>query len=349
MPHYRLTEYSRNLRLATLLLLGALIAACGGGGSPATPTVPDRESDDDDPVVEQPTIEQESIAGFLFFPMVEGAQWYYDNGDVVTLGPAKQVAGETIFPMRHSLESWVTEEFFYTRDDELYYGGVYGNIIELPVVGQLAGEFKFNKLWPIYNQLTGAGSAFSCPGSFNSIPAVPGYEDFPVPMLCLSTTGGSSNRKLIDVAQFGPVPAVRLDLTISLPPLAGLETSIWLSPGLGIVARELGSGGNSQSGTLQKVDGLTAPLTFAYGLGKGLNQNPVQLQWFGNVVTDNQWQVEIAYATRQKDWLQVEFDSTGSWRASLTGNELPWGLHAALITLSKPGQTREIPVSVLVQ
>ena len=351
---------SNLVKLCLVLVLGGLVVACGGGSSSSggggSNNTPDPTSNNDEsagdvtqdePEILPPTAQPRALQGALFLPVSTAVQWHYDNGDVVSFGPAKQVAGETIYPMQHSLPGLVTEEYFYTKDNVIHFGGLFGNLIELPLMGQLAGEFTFNTLWPVYNEATGRGSVYSCPGKFNSVPAVPGYENFPVPLFCFSA---ALNRKLVTVPQLGEVPAVGLDLNIGIPTLDGLIARLWLSPGIGIVEREVGVGGEfSQKSTLQRVEGLTAPVIFAFGRGSGLSQNPQQLRWFGEVITSNQWQASIGYATKETDWLQVEYDATGSWRASLVGDELPWGLHAALVTLENNGQTRDIAVSVLVQ
>ena len=77
-------------------------------------------------------------------------------------------------------------------------------------------------------------------------------------------------------------------------------------------------------------------------------QSPQQLLIDGNPVTDMEPQVAVAYGTRETDWLSVEFDATGSWRASIIGAELPRGIHGAVVQVSRGESRVDVPVSVLV-
>lgn len=322
-----------------LVLFSFSLLACSGGGSGSLNSPPDR-------VVTTPEEEAETVISenaFVWLPIRSGAEWQYDNGDVTRFSGSKDIAGVSVAPLTHTIAGWADEEYFYTDDDNLYFAGLYSSLITLPFLGELAGQLSFNSPWGVYTSSTDQGSGG---GLFPLIKNVvvtsePDIEEtFP---LTLRSTVAS--KELVFVPQFGDVPAMRLDITMGIPTVFNLETSIWLSPGLGIVARQTGDA----TSTLTQVMGLPDPVIFVFDEGEGLAQAPKQLMWNGEVITDDQWAVSIGYVTEERSWLTVEFDGSGSWRASIDGEELPQGLHAAVLTLTQGEAEREITVSVLVQ
>ncbi len=342
------------IKLISLIVLSISMIACGGGGSSGSDRGSDRDTDnsvetpDTDPQPDSPVV----VSNFAFFPVVRGATWYYSNGDEVTFGANKLVAGETIAPLVHSSPGWAAEEYLFSDEGRLYFAGLFLNALDLTALGlgEVSGEVAFSLPWRIYTPATDSGSG-------GILPVVRGAVLTTVPQsqeigLDLTLRSSVSDKEAVYVPQFGDVPSVRLDLELGILLVGSIHTSIWVSPGLGIVARQNGDNVPENTNpvfTLDHVTGLQAPVIFIFNQGDGLAQTPKQLIWDGSLITDNQWQVSIDYATEESDWLNVEFDSSGTWRASLVGGELPEGLHAATVALTQGNETRELVISVLVQ
>ncbi|RLU02634.1 MAG: hypothetical protein D9N11_08225 [Ketobacter sp.] len=289
------------------------------------------------------------LDGNLYFPIAEGVAWHYDNGDEVTFTTGELIQGRTLVSMHHSLETMPREEYFRITDNEIEYGGLFAFFAYQGAA--VAGGVEFHSLRRVYDHVLDKG-AQSWLAQTADLVNPDGELVSEVDYVWSSKVG---EKELVATGQFGLVPAVELVINVDLVilDLGGIpiqtfpviETSLWLSPGLGIVGRSL-------LGTtimLERVDGIQAPVVFAFDEGTGLAQTPQQVLVDGSAVTDMEADLVVAYGTNEMDWLNLEFDGTGSWRVSLTGAELPVGIHGAVVQMTRNGVRTDIPVSVLVR
>lgn len=353
------------LRLCFLILLSLGIAACSGGGtnksgvqrnSDATEeggtnneVPPGGEDPDPTPDPDPETPVSVLLDGNLYFPVAEGVTWFYDDGDAVTFTTGEVIQGRPLIAMHHSSDAMPRYEYFQVNDNSLQYGGLY---VYLATQGlALEGGVEFHSLRNVYNHVLDSGEGRSFLAKTADLVDPDGAVVSEVEYLWSSSIG---DKTLVDTLQFGSVPAVETLINIDLAVTAGgipiqtfpiIETSLWLSPGLGVVARSLGDA----TVTLDRVEGIQVPIVFAFDQGSGLAQAPQQLLVNGAAVTDMDVDMVVAYGTNQMDWLTLEFDATGSWRLSLSGAELPAGIHGAVVQMTRDTVRTDIPVSVLVR
>lgn len=355
------------LKFCLLFTLLVGMAACSGGGTNKdgvernsstteeggtnTETPPTGEEPEPTP---EPGPGPESpisvlLDGNLYFPIAEAVTWHYDNGDEVTFTTGEVIQGRTLVSMHHSLDAMPREEYLRVTDNEIEYGGLFAFFAYQGAA--VAGGVEFHSLRRVYDHVLDKGEGRSFLAKTADLVDPDGNVVSEVEYLWSSRIG---EKQLIETGQFGLVPAVELQVNIDLAVTASgipiqtfpvIETSLWLSPGLGIVGRSL-------LGTtirLERVDGIQAPVVFALDEGTGLAQTPQQVMVDGSAVTDMEADLVVAYGTNEMDWLNLEFDGTGSWRVSLTGAELPVGIHGAVVQMTRNGVRTDIPVSVLVR
>ncbi|MEE2731177.1 MAG: hypothetical protein VYA55_10170 [Pseudomonadota bacterium] len=361
----KILNLSLNLSLVLALILG--MAACSGGGTnksgvernnnssesggdTGTPPGDDDATEPDpdpDPDPESPVSIQ--LDGNLYFPVAEGVTWHYSNGDEVTFTTGQVIQGRTLVSMQHSSSAMPREEYFQVSNNALHYGGLYA-FFAYQGLG-VEGGVEFHNLRRVYDHILDSGAGRTLFAQKADMVDPDGKVVSEVEYLWSSQVGA---KELVTTGQYGDVPAVALVVNIDLAVTVGgipvqtfpvIETTLWLSPGLGVVARSLGT----ESLTLERVDGVQAPLVFAFDQGSGLTQPPQQLLVDGSAVTDTEVDMVVAYGTRSVDWLSLTFDGTGSWRLSLTGAELPRGIHGAVIQMTRQGVRTDIPISVLVR
>jgi hypothetical protein len=289
------------------------------------------------------------LDGNLYFPIAEGVAWHYDNGDEVTFTTGEVIQGRALVTMHHSLEAMPRAEYFRVTDNEIEYGGLFAFFAYQGAA--VAGGVEFHSLRRVYDHVLDKGEGRSFLAKAADLVDPDGNVVSEVEYLWSSKLG---EKQLIDTGQFGSVPAVELQINIDLAVTASgipiqtfpvIETGLWLSPGLGIVARSLAGA----TITLDRMDGIQIPVVFAFDQGAGLAQAPQQVMVDGSAVTDMEADLVVAYGTDAVDWLKLEFDGTGSWRVSLTGSELPQGIHGAVVQMTRNGERTDIPVSVLVR
>ena len=318
---------------------------------PDTETPGDGSIDGDEPgdtpgdgVVTPPPAEPPTqITDNVFFPYADDVAWHYDNSDVVTLGAPRDFAGKTISPLRHSLDIQVFgDEYFYVGDGTIYYGGINANTDSIPSMDTAEARIEFVSLRKVYDQYSDSGSIDYL--KRGTIATEPEWQRVG---LVYNWRSEVLRKELIETVQYGPVPAVAVDISVSvqIPFKLKLTSGIWFAPGLGIVARELAG----LTTRLDYVEGLAPPVVFSFDQGQGLSQPKQQLLLDGMPITDHTWQTQVAYMAGDEDWLSVDFDSSGSWRASLQGQELEAGLHVAQIHFTRASELHKLVVSVLVQ
>ena len=355
------------LKICFLFTLLVVITACSGGGTNKdgvdrnSSTTEEGGTNTESPPAEEepepapgPEPDPESpvtilLDGNLYFPVAEGVTWHYDNGDAVTFTTGEVIQGRTLVSMHHSLEAMPREEYFQVNDNAILYGGLYAFFAYQGAA--VAGGVEFQSLRRVYDHVLDRGEGRSFLAKTADLVDPDGNVAWEVEYLWSSSVG---EKELITTGQFGSVPAVKTQINIDLAVTAGgiplqtfpvIETSLWLSPGLGIVARSLAGA----TITLDRMDGIQAPVVFAFDQGAGLAQAPQQVMVNGSAVTDMEADLVVAYGTSEVDWLNLEFDGTGSWRVSLTGAELPRGIHGAVVQMMRNGERTDIPVSVLVR
>ena len=76
---------------------------------------------------------------------------------------------------------------------------------------------------------------------------------------------------------------------------------------------------------LTSADGIQQPLVFEFAEGSSAAQAPQQILVQGEVLTDSSWTAQTLYRTNPTGWLNVAFDGSGSWRASLDNMQQPEG------------------------
>lgn len=346
-----------NLVKFVLLVVIMGITACSGGGT-NSPSVErnnsgsERGGDDTDTTVEPGPAAGALLDGNIYFPTSDQITWVYDDGDQVTFLNDVMVRGNALTVMQHTSAAMPNQEYFLADGNVIQYGGLFASLSGLPGLGSLAleGSVAFHNLRRVYDQVNDRGQGFT----FSALDADlldPDGEVLLVGSYYWSSVVGE--KTLITTGQLGTVPAVELQINIDVAltymgftvqrvPL--VVTSMWLSPGLGVVARSMGE----TMVVLDRAEGLQAPVVFAFDEGDGLAQSPRQLLLDGIPVTDMEPTVVVAYGTSETDWLDVEFDATGSWRASLSGEELPAGIHGAIVQITRNDERVDVPVSVLV-
>lgn len=346
-----------HLKAFLLLPLIMGVIACSGGGTNSSSVERNADSGTDtpddtgtpvDPVdpVDPVTV---LLDGNLYFPVAEGVTWHYSNGDQVTFETGRTIRARSMVAMTHTSTSMPSEEYFQLTDDEIRYGG-FVFPISIPSVADYEARVEFHTLRRLYNHATDAGQN-TFPASKADLIELSTGEALPVDYDWESRVIAKS---MVNAGQLGMVPAVEIALDIDYVVLLEgivvvqrfpvISTTMWFSPGLGIVARQFGE----TRITLDRVDGIQTPVVFEFDQGDGLAQAPKQVLVDGNAVTDTAPTMVVAYGTAQTGWLDLEFDGTGSWRVSFTGAELPAGIHGAVVQITRDGNRVDVPVSVLV-
>ncbi|MCK5791396.1 MAG: hypothetical protein KAH34_11160 [Ketobacter sp.] len=344
----------------SLLLLAVIlgVSACSGGGTNSssvernTSTSSENDDGNTDNVPEPEPPFSALLDGNIYFPVSDQVTWYYSDGDEVMLQTEVMVRDNSMVSMQHTSAAMPRQEYFLSDGNVIQYGGLFASLSGLPGLEGVAleGSVEFHNLRRVYDPLNDRGQGFTFSALDADLVAPDGEVLLVGDYYWRSVVGEKS---LISTGQMGSVPAVELQINIDVAitymgitlqryPL--VVTSMWLSPGLGIVARSMGE----TMVTLDRAEGIQAPVVFVFDQGDGLVQSPQQLLIDGNPVTDMEPQVAVAYGTRETDWLSVEFDATGSWRASIIGAELPRGIHGAVVQVSRGESRVDVPVSVLV-
>ncbi|MCG8536330.1 MAG: hypothetical protein MI808_14685 [Pseudomonadales bacterium] len=344
-------------KFVSVIVIGLSLLACGGGGSSsgpspnrnATPNPNTNTPDPNNPDPNGPGVVASN--NFAFFPIVDGSEWHFDNGDVVTLGDAISIEGVTVRPLVHSSPAWASQEYFLSDDEHIYFSGMFSSILDLSAlglgVGSLDGQIQLNAPWKMYTPKEDKGWGGFLSFKSAMLTVYPGEYEAPI---TLNPRSSVVDKTALNVSALGMVPALQLniktDLLYQVAPIGSVDLNIWLAPGLGIIARQVGADPSARV-TLSDVVGLSAPVVFIFDQGNAISQGSHPLTWYGDELTDNQLQAAVEYATEQEDWLNVEYTS-GRWQVSLL-EELPTGLHAAVVTLTGSAQSYDVVVSVLVE
>lgn len=325
------------------LIMGMI--ACSGGGTNSSSVERNTNSGSTSEEVEPTPTEPVTVLldGNIYFPVADGVTWHYSNGDAVTFESGRTVQGNAVIAMKHTSSGMPSEEYVAPTSKELRYGGL-ATQISFPTIGNADVRVEFKNTRRIYNHDLDRGENVLLSASGYLIEAISGVSQ----AIDYDWKSTVESKSMVDAGAFGQVPAVEIlidfDLIVLLDRYQVVTTSLWLSPGLGIVARKFGETVIS----LDHVEGLQKPVVFEFDQGDGLSQAPQQVLIDGSAVTDISVTTAIAYGTTQTGWLDLDYDGTGSWRVSLIGAELPAGIHAAVVQVTQNGKRVDVPVSVLV-
>lgn len=326
------------------LIMGMI--ACSGGGTNSSSVERNTNSGSTSEEVEPTPTEPVTVLldGNVYFPVADGVTWHYSDGDAVTFESGRTVQGNAVIAMKHTSSGMPAEEYVASTSKELRYGGV-ATKISLPTLGDSDARVEFKNTRRIYNHDLDRGeNVLLSANGYLTVEAI-SWQDQAIDYDWKSSV---VSKTMVDAGAFGQVPAVEIlidfDLIVVLDRYQVITTTLWLSPGLGIVARKFGE----TVIRLDRVEGLQKPVVFEFDQGDGLSQAPQQVLIDGNAVTDISVTTAIAYGTTQTGWLDLDFDGTGSWRVSFTGAELPPGIHAAVVQVTQNGKRVDVPVSVLV-
>lgn len=339
------------------LILGMM--ACSGGGTNSAPVNRNADAGSGTTPEDGGTLPEEGetptepqtvlLDGNLYFPLADGVIWHYSNGDQVTFESGRTVQGRDLIAMKHSSSAMPSEEYIQRSDSKVFYGGLYVPV-SIPSLGDFEARVEFKTLRTLYDHVADKGENVFVSSKADIVEGTSGVSQ----EVDYDWVSAVVSKSMVDAGQFGSVPAVELqvniDYVIVIPNVTVLQryplltTTLWLSPGLGIVARKFGD----TVIALDRVDGIQKPVVFEFDQGNGLSQSPQQLLVDGTVVTDMGVTMVVAYGTEATNWLNLEFDGSGSWRVSITGDELAAGIHGAVVQMTRDGNRVDIPVSVLV-
>jgi hypothetical protein len=344
------------LQWLALVWVGVMLVACSGGGSGSADVerrsdTPSSNDPSDTPDPGDSTSTPVLLDGNIFFPAIDGVSWHYDNNDVVTFEGDLQVKGRAVMAMLHSLPGMAEEEYIQIDGSAIKYGGLFDFLVSVPGFGDVNARIEFDSLRTIYDVANLLGETANFKGGDAIVEPSLATE-----RIRYDWSSSVQSVSLRSAGQFGDVPSVEVVVEIKIfaalddfflvpVEVADFSTTLWLSPGLGIVARQFGT----SVITLDTIDGIQKPVVFVFDQGSGLAQAAQQIMIDGSAITDIDRTVVIAYGTTEVDWLAVEFDGTGSWQASIIGQELPQGIHGAVIQITQNGIRTDIPVSVLVE
>lgn len=313
---------------------------------PEQPGEPGDESGDpgEEPVIPLP----DTLDTNVFFPVLPGMGWYFDNNPQPFMLGAGQVQGsETIWPLEHGD---ILRGDFTSTADRVGLKGV--NVLLLDQADPVYLDITFNTTRPIL----GDGN-FNTTGS-TRIRASGVPLNIAVPVRLTATLVGN---EWVSIPGLGDQPARRIEVTLRLSVDWITRTLIllsypWLAPafdpvsfdllfvaGVGVVGAQM-DGMTTQA---QGVIAIPAPLVFATTSGN--LPAGQQLLVNGEPLTSMDWESTIFYRTAEENWLDVRFDSSGSWFADITRANLPKGIHAATVRFSNDVAEHDVTVSVMVE
>ena len=361
----------KRLLMMMSLSLAVLLTGCGNGGSSTTQvtrviTDPGATGNNTGGSGSNGTGNDVNfdLASDVFMPLYASPVWHYDASSTpVTLGSSVMVSGASIRPLVRGSER---TEYFKSSAGSVAFAGMKVRLVDgdAPVdVDVVMSAFK-DILQNAQINVANAQYKLNSPAAITVL-GVPNVPATPV-NFSITGTAKSLGNKMIDTAQFGALPAAGINVSIKLgdgsvswlgfvylveaqypalkPIFDTISTDLWFAPGVGIVQRTEGA----TTYSMTQAEGVEAPLVFHYGKGTALAAIPAQqIQLDGQVLTDSNWTAQINYRTSAQNWLDVNFDGTGSWRAAIT-QDLPAGLHVAVVRLTQGNVSRDVTVSVLV-
>ncbi len=352
-------------RAGALILLLSMIAACGGGGGGGS-TSGSVTSDDRNTGTGQPDNTNNppdageppappvaaDLTTNVFFPVFPGMALYYDDqAEPSQMGEALVNGDERVFPLQHPDER---VEYITSTTHEVGLKGIYLRAIEG------ATPVYLDLMFDTPRRILGNALSYSSSGNANvKITGIAGTYKIPV---TLNARLAGNESISIGALPAQPARHIRLDMRLSVdiitralilmnypwvePLLDAIPLDLWFVPGIGIARIQQGEW-NIQ---LTAVDGIPQPHVFSVlRLANVNNIVPLQMSVNGDVLTDPQWQQTIYYRTSGENWLDVQYDSTGSWRARLTRTDLAKGVYAATVRFTQGDVTQDATVSLLIR
>lgn len=354
------------MRILSGILMLLTLAGCdnGGGGSgrsdiERTNNIPDQNDtgtggSGGNTGTQPPVTATESN---LYLPTTSGVIWHYQtdsSGEAITarFDGTTTIDGKTLGNFTYSMG--LTD---YVLSDPTYvgYGGSQFSLADPQSSDLYTFDVKLKTAHPFLGQNVGntySGDAVIGvnPGNIQ-VSAIP-YNG--------SISAGSVSR--IDAGDVGSVPARRVSIMLNpggwvgdvgagavpefLRPLLEQRTvQLWLAPGIGIVQRN--DGGIVRR--LTSIEGIQNPLVFEFAASAPVQPATQQILVDGVPVDHQEWPVEVLYRTSPTGWLKVEFDGTGSWRASLSSLKQGAGLHAATVRFKQETGDVDVPVILWVR
>lgn len=352
------------LRTGLLILFVFLLPACGSSDSASSSTSdnrsnqaqPDSGSDETDPGSD-PDIVNPPVAADLttnvFFPVVDGLALYYDDDTTpAVLGEPDVSTDPQVYPLLHADERI---EYITSTTYEVGLSGVYLLMIQSETPVYL--DLDFVDVRPIL----GNGTSYVSGGDAKvKITGLGGPYTIPVTLTAKLNANELLPLPGFSVAQ--PARKIRLDMRLTVdivtrlailfaypwaePFLDSIILDLWFVPGVGIAKIQQGEWNT----TLDHVTGTDEPLVFSYlRYASPASIDTRQLTYRGEVLTDPDWQRTIYYRTAGVDWLDVSYDETGSWGASITNTSLARGVYAATVRFTKGEQVQDVTVSMMVR
>lgn len=313
------------------------------------------DPDVDDPIIVLPPDPTEPplqavLDTNVFFPIIPGLQLFFDASTVPTVLGAGEVIGDDIaYPLQ---QSDLLFSYFTSTADHVGVKSVRVLLLEQANPVYLTVSFADSR------PILGNANSYSTTGSTRvSVSNL----TFTTHVRVQSTLQGS---EWFEIPGLAPQPArhirVTRQLSVNLPvPLAILANypwlypvfepisfDLWLVPGIGIVKVQQGN----LATQVQAVAGVPEPLVFSARRNASIDSiAPQTLLVDGTPVTDISAQPTLYYRTAATDWLDVQFDGTGSWRAYLTRTDLPAGVHAATVRFSEGESVQDVTVSLMIE
>lgn len=318
--------------------------------------------DEEEPVEEEPPVEEPGETPVppapsrpdthVFFPIIPGMELYFDNEITPTvLGDAEVINSDITWPLEYDD---VLSNYFTSTADTVGLKGVRVLLLER------AEPVYLNVMFANSRPILGDANSYNTTGSTRvRVTGIPLVFTMPVRL-----TATLDDNEWVNIAGMAPQPARRIHVNLRLsvswierlailaaypwlaPAFDPVEFDLWLVPGIGVVGVQQGS----LHSQVQAVEGVPEPLVFAIARDANVdNIAPRMLLVNGEPVTDITWDTTVFYRTAASDWLDVQFDSTGSWRARVTRSDLPRGIHAATVRFQQGEVQQDVTVSLMVE
>jgi hypothetical protein len=288
----------------------------------------------------------------VFFPIIPGMQLFFDASTVPTVLGAGEVMGDDIaYPLQ---QSDLLFSYFTSTADLVGLKSVRVLLLEQAEPVFLTVSFAESR--PILGDASSYSTTSSTRVQVSNLPFASNFN-----VRVQSTLQGS---EWFEIPGLAPQPARHIRVTQQLsvnilvrlailanypwlyPVFEPISFDLWLVPGIGIVKVQQGN----LSTQVQAVAGVPEPLVFSASRNASIDSiAPQTLLVDGTPVTDISAQPTLYYRTAATDWLDVQFDGTGSWRAYLTRTDLPAGVHAATVRFSDGESEQDVTVSLMIE
>lgn len=331
-------------------------------GVPSEEEPVEEEPGDDHPDVEVPPVDvpdddatppaQEALDTNVFFPVIPDMRLYFGASTVpAQVGAAQRMGTDVVYPLQYED---LLSNYFTSTTATVGLKGVRILLLEQATPVYLDVQFASSR------PILGDSTSYNTTGTTTvQISTIAGSYTFSVRLT--STLVAS---EWIAIPGLAPQPArhVRISQQLSVswlqrqlillrypwlaPAFDPVTFDLWLVPGIGVVKAQM-AGVASQ---VQAVAGVPEPLVFSFRRNATIDSiAPQTLLVDGQAVTDLESQPTLHYRTADTNWLDVTFDSTGSWHARITRTNLPRGVHAAIVRFGEGDQARDVTVSLMVE